>query len=232
MERVLLDTNILCGAILGNGVNRKLLQLARTQTAFKPVISEVVIVEFLAKCRSGLSKKKIIIPEDVIDRFFYVLAPILDHENIKRVAIGREIYVDYLTYYKASIQEFFYDMFIKKKGWVRPELLAAITETGKKIENTDPGDIHVMFAAVEHNCVSVLTTTSAFPFSVFRSSITSTFRLSAYCLVCLRLKKCVTPLPPRLITGGWSTLSDGIPTHYILRPGTSALSGTNTLLVC
>lgn len=52
MERVLLDTNILCGAILGNGVNRKLLQLARTQTAFQPVISEVVIVEFLAKCRS------------------------------------------------------------------------------------------------------------------------------------------------------------------------------------
>ena len=152
MERVLLDTNILCGAILGNGVNRKLLQLARTQTAFQPVISEVVIVEFLAKCRSGLSKKKIIIPEDVIDRFFYVLAPILDHENIKRVSIGREIYVDYLTYYKASIQEFFYDMFIKRKGWVRPELLEAITETGKKVENTDPGDIHVMFAAVEHNC--------------------------------------------------------------------------------
>ena len=109
MERVLLDTNILCGAILGNGVNRKLLQLARTQTAFKPVISEVVIVEFLAKCRSGLTKKKIIIPEDVIDRFFYVLAPMLDHENIERVAIGREIYVDYLTYYKASIQEFLYD---------------------------------------------------------------------------------------------------------------------------
>ncbi|MCB8817592.1 hypothetical protein [Desulfosporosinus shakirovi] len=76
----------------------------------------------------------------------------LEHENIERVAIGREIYVDYLTYYKASIQEFFYDMFIKKKGWVRPDLLAAITETGKKIENTDPGDIHVMFAAVEHNC--------------------------------------------------------------------------------
>ena len=50
MERVLLDTNILCGAILGNGVNRKLLQLARTETAFKPIISEVVIVEFLAKC--------------------------------------------------------------------------------------------------------------------------------------------------------------------------------------
>lgn len=152
MERVLLDTNILCGAILGNGVNRKLLQLARTQTVFEPVISEVVIVEFLAKCRSGLTKKKIVIPEDTIDRFFNILTPILDHKNIKRIAIGQEIYVDYLTYSKASIQEFLFDMFIAKKGWVKPELLAAITEAGKKVEDTDPGDIHVMLAAVQHNC--------------------------------------------------------------------------------
>jgi len=41
--------------------------------------------------------------------------------------------------------------------------------------------------------LSGLTTTSAFPFSVFRSSITSTFRLSAYYLVCLRLKKVSYP---------------------------------------
>ena len=77
--------------------------------------------------------------------------------------------------------------------------------------------------------LSGLTTTSAFPFSVFRSSINSVFWLLAYYLVRLRLKKWVTPLPPRLTTGGWSTLPDGIPTHYILRPCTSALSGTGFL---
>jgi len=39
---------------------------------------------------------------------------------------------------------------------------------------------------------SALTTASAFLFSVFRGSITSTFQLSAYYLVCLRLNLSVT----------------------------------------
>ncbi|MHB8124869.1 MAG: hypothetical protein ACYDEJ_04360 [Desulfitobacteriaceae bacterium] len=88
----------------------------------------------------------------IIDRFFHVLTPMLDDENIKKVAIGREMWVDYLIHYKAPVQEFLYDLFIKTKGTVRSELLRALTEAGKKVENTDPGDIHVMFAALEHNC--------------------------------------------------------------------------------
>lgn len=55
-------------------------------------------------------------------------------------------------------------MFIKTKGTVRPDLLIALTEAGKKVENIDPADIHVMFAALEHNCYLLATyNTDDFP---------------------------------------------------------------------
>ena len=39
MDRVFLDTNVLIGGILGNGVNMKLLQLAAASVLFEPVIN-------------------------------------------------------------------------------------------------------------------------------------------------------------------------------------------------
>lgn len=64
---------------------------------------------------------------------------------------------------------------------------------------------------------------------VFRGSITSTFRLSACYLICLRLNAAVTSCAPRLTTGGWSTLPSGLPTHYMIRHCSDALPGTLVL---
>ncbi|EHQ91657.1 hypothetical protein [Desulfosporosinus youngiae] len=54
MKRVLFDTTVLCGAIISLGVNYKLIQLARSAEFFEPVISEVVVCEFIEHCRKGL----------------------------------------------------------------------------------------------------------------------------------------------------------------------------------
>ena len=59
MDRVLLDTTVLCGAIISPGVNYKIIQLARSAEFFKPIISEVVVCEFIEHCRKGLKRSLI-----------------------------------------------------------------------------------------------------------------------------------------------------------------------------
>ncbi|GAB6172985.1 hypothetical protein JCM15765_24630 [Paradesulfitobacterium aromaticivorans] len=92
MDRVLLDTTVLCGAIISPGVNYKIIQLARSAEFFKPIISEVVVCEFIEHCRKGL--KKITYSEEEIDAFFTAVKPVLDFDNIKRIGIGKELWVD------------------------------------------------------------------------------------------------------------------------------------------
>lgn len=76
----------------------------------------------------------------------------LDFDNIERISVGREMWTDYYIHSKQPIERFLYDLFIVKKGVVRPEILATIEESIVKVEDTDPGDIHVMFGALELGC--------------------------------------------------------------------------------
>lgn len=89
MKRVLFDTTVLCGAIISPGVNYKLIQLARSAELFEPVISEVVVCEFIEHCRKGL--KGVDYSENEIDAFFRAVTPVLDFENIRRIGIGKEL---------------------------------------------------------------------------------------------------------------------------------------------
>lgn len=49
---------------------------------FEPVITEVVVCEFIEHCRKGL--KGVVYTEEDIDLFFNCIEPVLDFENIKR----------------------------------------------------------------------------------------------------------------------------------------------------
>ena len=154
MDRVLFDTTVLCGALLTRGVNYKLLQLAQIPTLFEPVITEVVVCEFIANCRKGI--RGITYSEKEIDLFFEAFTPLLDFGNIKRIQVGRQLWID-VTKAKQPIGQFLYHLFQLRTGQRKEELLKALADEDKRLENIDPSDIHVMFGALEHNCNILLT---------------------------------------------------------------------------
>jgi len=154
MDKVLLDTTVLCGAFLTRGVNYRIIQLARSSELFEPVISEVVVCEFIEHCRKGM--RGIVYSEDDIDDFFTAVKPVLDTENIRRIGIGKELWVD-MTKSQRPIGDYLYNLFYSITGRKRDDLLVCLDEEDKKLAAIDSGDIHVMFAAIEHDCDIILT---------------------------------------------------------------------------
>ncbi|WP_246092653.1 PIN domain-containing protein [Terrilactibacillus laevilacticus] len=54
--KVFLDTTVICGAIRKNGVNRKILQVARLPYLYQPVLSRVCLFEFIRNATNGIGK--------------------------------------------------------------------------------------------------------------------------------------------------------------------------------
>lgn len=161
MDRVVVDTNILCAAILTPGLSRKLLQLGRSGLIYEPVIGEVVVCEFIEHCRKGMRGRTF--SEEEIDDFFRMVAPMLDFENIKRIRIGKELWID-VTRLKMPVQQCLYDMFYTDLGVRKSELLLELEQYGKNLEDVDLGDLHVMYSALQYDCnVIVTTNTDDFP---------------------------------------------------------------------
>lgn len=179
MDRVILDANVLIGALLNAGVNRKLLTLARTGLFFEAIISETVIIEFIINCRRGIGKKNKlrVYTEDEIDRFFATVEPLLSHENIVRVGIGKDMYRDAYLNQQIPVQQYLYALFYEKTGEKKDQLLQGLDEYGKDVSKVDPGDLHIMYAAIEHDCNVIVThNTDDFPkvlgaIEVFRPGI-------------------------------------------------------------
>ncbi|SDI00034.1 PIN domain-containing protein [Desulfosporosinus hippei] len=154
MDRVLFDTTILCGALLTRGINYKLLELAQVPTLFQPVITEVVVCEFIANCRRGM--RGTIYSEKEIDQFFEGFSPLLNFENIERIQVGRQLWVD-VTKSNQPIGHFLYHLFQLRTGQRKDALLTTLDNEGKQLKDIDPFDIHVMFGALEHDCNILLT---------------------------------------------------------------------------
>lgn len=142
------------------GINRqwkkfyKLLQLARSAELFEPVVSEVVVCEFIEHCRKGLNG--VVYSEEEIDDFFRAVEPVLNFENIRRIGIGKELWV-HIKDLQKPIEEYLYNLFYENTGERKDHLINLLTDEGKKISETDIGDIHVMYAAIEHNCDIIIT---------------------------------------------------------------------------
>ncbi|WP_157185143.1 PIN domain-containing protein [Paenisporosarcina sp. TG20] len=52
IPKALIDTTVLCGAILTDGVNRNLLKVARLGV-YQPIISNVCLLEFVRNASKG-----------------------------------------------------------------------------------------------------------------------------------------------------------------------------------
>ncbi len=155
MERLLLDTNILCASILRpGGLCFKLLTLGLYKV-YEPIISEVVVAEFINKCRVGMTRKNITFTDEQIDMFLEAISPMLSSENIKKVGIGRGFMLNPQSY-QEPLNHLLYNL----TNRTREELIDTVYEkTSKRImpSQVDLDDLHVMVAAIENKCDYIVT---------------------------------------------------------------------------
>lgn len=94
IPKSMLDTTVLCGALLTNGANRKLLKMARAGI-YQPVISNVCLLEFLRNASKGLGKgdKKRAFDWPEIEGFLNgFVFPALQEEEVTNSVVSRTSY--------------------------------------------------------------------------------------------------------------------------------------------
>jgi len=149
--KVLLDTTVLASAILTPiGLGSKIIKLARAETFFIPVISEVIVAEFIAICRRGFKDRSF--TEDEIDEFFEGLTPLLNYDSIEKVSIGKKFMANPVNQ-RRPINEVLYELTHKKYE----HLIYSSPISNKLQENIDHEDLHVMVAAIEQDCDVIVT---------------------------------------------------------------------------
>jgi hypothetical protein len=97
IPKAMLDTTVLCGALLSpGGINRRLLEFARVSVFYTPVLSNVCMLEFLRNAITGLGKKggnKRVFSYEEIETFLDVnVYPILDKYPVINSAYSRNSY--------------------------------------------------------------------------------------------------------------------------------------------
>ena len=75
--------------------------------------------------------------EKEIDLFFEGFAPLLNFENIERIQVGRQLWID-LTKSNQPIGHFLYNLFMLRTGQRKEELLITLDNEGKKLKDIDP----------------------------------------------------------------------------------------------
>lgn len=88
--KALLDTTVLCGALLTNGVNRQILYSAQLGS-YQPVISNVCLLEFIRNAAEGIGNrnKKKVFDWETIDSFLnQFVFPALQNEEVTNSAVS------------------------------------------------------------------------------------------------------------------------------------------------
>ncbi len=95
----------------------------------------------------------------------------MDFENIKRVRLGKEIWLN-LAESNLPVQEYLYQKFYEDTGVRKKELLHRLAEYGINVDKLDPGDLHVMYGAIEYDCNIIITAnTDDFPKRIGRIDV-------------------------------------------------------------
>ncbi len=164
--KVMLDTTVLCGALLTNGVNFKLLQAARLGI-YQPVISNVCLLEFVRNASKGFKiKGKIKSFEwETIDCFLEgFVFPALQEEEVTNSTVSRESFevIKRLTKKPSSIGQAITEIV----NLTDEQVLQIIKqqEMAMPLDQYDHQDFHVWATALETNCQSIVTkNTNRFP---------------------------------------------------------------------
>jgi hypothetical protein len=167
IPKALLDTTVLCGAILTNGVNRQILYSAQLGS-YQPVISNVCLLEFIRNASEGIGnrKKSKVFDWGTIDSFLnHFVFPALQKEDVTNSVVSRNSYevIKMLTKMPSiSIG----DALIKISSCTTDQAQEIIHQYDMQLplEQFDVQDFHVWTTAIETQCNYIVTgNTKRFP---------------------------------------------------------------------
>lgn len=158
---VLFDTTVLCGAILGPGINRQLLTLAAQTVDYRVVLSRVCLMEFYHNAVfKGIGNR--VYPVEIVEGFLETFVyPILDNEPAVNSQVGRHAF-EIVRRLESPI------------GQALAEISDCDTETALNIARDqglqdplrkyDENDVHVWVTAIREECKYIVTSnTKRFP---------------------------------------------------------------------
>jgi hypothetical protein len=164
--KALLDTTVLCGAFLTDGVNNQILHAARLGF-YQPVISNVCLMEFVRNAAKGMgNKKKKVFDWETIDSFLnQFVFPALQNEEVTNSVVSRDSYevIKMLTKVPSiSIG----DALLKISSCTTDQAQEIIRQYDMQppLERFDIQDFHVWTTAIETQCHYIVTrNTKRFP---------------------------------------------------------------------
>ncbi|KQU24048.1 hypothetical protein ASG65_19120 [Bacillus sp. Leaf13] len=165
--KAMIDTTVLCGALLTNGVNRQLLKVARLGV-YQPIISNVCLLEFVRNASKGLGskKKKKVFDWETIDLFLdQFVFPALQGQEVTNSVVSRSSYKVIKMLTKSSSISIG-DALLEIAACSDEQAKAIIEQHSMKLplEQFDIHDFHVWTTAIETECNYIVTrNTNRFP---------------------------------------------------------------------
>lgn len=165
--KAMLDTTVLCGALLTDGANRSLLKIARLGV-YQPIISNVCLLEFLHNASKGLGKGKAkkIFDWETIDTFLHhFVFPSLLGKEVTNSVVSRYSY-EVIKLLTLKPHHTLGEAILQIMSLTEAQLKEIITEEDMylPIENYDLNDFHVWSTAIENKCDYIITSnTRRFP---------------------------------------------------------------------
>ncbi|MBY0145161.1 PIN domain-containing protein [Neobacillus niacini] len=165
--KALLDTTVLCGALLTNGVNRQILYSAQLGF-YQPVISNVCLLEFIRNAAEGIGnrKKKKVFDWETIDSFLnQFVFPALQDEEVTNSVVSRNSYEVIKMLTKMSSISIG-DALLKISSCTTDQAQVIVHQYDMQLplELFDIQDFHVWTTAIETRCNYIVTrNTKRFP---------------------------------------------------------------------
>jgi predicted nucleic acid-binding protein len=151
--RVIFDTTVLCGAFISpGGPNYQLLELAE-EGVIDGFVTDVVGYEFFRNAMQGNLSRGEPVDEECVTEFLDGFPRIFDPDHAPRVSIAKDITTLFLVHGKPVGQ-----VVHALTGRTREDLLEALdAQQIVAVDDFDPGDLHVLVAAVEQGADVVCT---------------------------------------------------------------------------
>ncbi|MEM5018640.1 PIN domain-containing protein [Metabacillus indicus] len=165
--KAMIDTTVLCGALLTDGVNRQLLKVARLGI-YQPVISNVCLLEFVRNASKGLGSKtyKKEFDWETIDSFLNLFVfPALQGQEVTNSVVSRSSYdIIKMITKNASISIGEALLEISACSDEQAQAIAQQHSMQLPLEQFDIHDFHVWATAIETKCHYIVTrNTKRFP---------------------------------------------------------------------
>lgn len=155
--KAMLDTTVMCGAIRSpEGINEKILLLARANILFTPVISKVCLLEFKRNALKGLGN--VVYSPLEVDRYINaIIDPILEENPAVNSVVGRYS-IETVLRENRPLK----DVLEELSGYTIHEVddLAASQELSEPLHKFDQDDFHVWATAIQTGCNYIVTANS------------------------------------------------------------------------